>query len=113
MPIAPTLRTIIDASPTGEQYYIVQDRADRPYAKEALGNKFKEWCVEAGLPHCSLHGLRKAGVVHLIKEDLSPHQIMAITGHRTLKEIDRYAREYLREQAAELILSRWLERHVS
>ena len=111
VPIAPTLRAIIDASRTGATYYIVQDRVDRPFAKESLGNKFKRWCVAAGLPHCSLHGLRKAAVVRLIQEDFSPHQIMAVTGHRTLKEIDRYAREYVREQAAEQILERWVERH--
>ena len=111
VPIAPTLRKIIDASPTGEIYYLVQERADRPYRKESLGNRFKEWSLAAGLPHCSLHGLRKAGVVRLIQENLTPHQIMAISGHRTLKEIDRYAREYLRQEAAEQILNRWLNVH--
>lgn len=33
---------------------------------------------------------------------------MAITGHRTLKEIDRYAREYARDQASEQMLDKWL-----
>jgi integrase len=113
VPIAPTLREIIDASPTGARYYIVQEHVDRPYTKESLGNRFKEWCVEAALPHCSLHGLRKAGVIRLIQEDFTPHQIMAVTGHRTLKEIDRYARDYLREQAATRILDCWLEKHAS
>jgi integrase len=111
VPIAPTLRRIIDASPTGSEYYIVQEHADERYTKESLGNRFREWCVAAGLPHCSLHGLRKAGVIRLIEEDFTPHQIMAVTGHRTLKEIDRYAREYLREQAATRILDSWLERY--
>lgn len=111
LPISPALRAIIDASPTGEQFYLVQDRLDRPYKKESLGNKFKTWCIEAGLPHCSLHGLRKAGVVRLIQEDAAPHAIMAVTGHRTLKEIDRYAREYAREQEAEKMLVRWLAEH--
>jgi integrase len=112
VPIAPILRQLIDASPTGEKYYLVQERADRPFKKESLGNRFKEWCLEAGLPHCSLHGLRKAGVVRLIQEDFTPHQVMAVSGHRTLKEIDRYTREYLRQQAAERILTNWLERHI-
>ena len=25
-----------------------------------FGNKMREWCNQAGLPHCSAHGLRKA-----------------------------------------------------
>ena len=111
LPIAPALRAIIDASPTGEQFYLVQDQSDRPYKKGSLGNRFRKWCVEAGLPHCSLHGLRKAAVVRLISEDVAPHAIMALTGHRTLKEIDRYAREYARAQEAEKMLARWLEQH--
>jgi integrase len=49
----------------------------------------------------SLHGLRKAGVCRLIMMGLSVHQIMAITGHRTPREIDRYGRDYMRSVASE------------
>ena len=30
-----------------------------------FGNKFREWCDEAGLRHCSAHGLRKAAATRL------------------------------------------------
>jgi integrase len=33
----------------------------KPFSPDGFGNKFKDWCVDAGLPHCSAHGLRKAG----------------------------------------------------
>lgn len=112
VPIVPALRRIIDASPTGDLFYVVQENG-QPYAKESLGNLFRQWCDEAGLPHCSLHGLRKACVVRLIMDGCTPHEIMAVTGHQTLKEIDRYARKFMRQQAAGQVLSRWLSKHAS
>lgn len=33
----------------------------KPFSDKGLGNKMRQWCDEAGLPHCSAHGLRKAG----------------------------------------------------
>jgi hypothetical protein len=32
----------------------------KPFTKNGIGNKMREWCDEAGLPHCATHGLRKA-----------------------------------------------------
>ncbi len=110
VPIVAPLRKVIDASNTGDLLYIVQKNG-KPYAKESFGNLFRKWCLEAGLPHCSIHGLRKACVVRLIMDGCTPHQIMAITGHRTLKEIDRYAREYLREHAALQVLDAWISKY--
>ena len=112
VPILPALRRIIDASPTGDLVYLVQANG-RPYKKESFGNLFRKWCREAGLPHCSAHGLRKACVVRLITEGCTPHQIMAITGHQTLKEVDRYAREYLRESAALQVYEQWRSEHAN
>ena len=41
----------------------------------------------ANLRHCSFHGLRKAASVQLAKAGCTPHEIAAITGHASLKEI--------------------------
>lgn len=106
----PALQSVIDASPTGDLVYIVQANG-KPYKKESFGNLFRKWCREAGLSHCSIHGLRKAGIVRLIAEGCTPHQIMAISGHQTLKEVDRYAREYLRESAALQVYENWRAKH--
>jgi integrase len=107
IPILPELRQIIDATPCGDLTYLVSSRGT-PYRKESFGNWFSDCCRQAGLKGRSAHGLRKACVVSLIKRNCTAHQVMAITGHRTLKEIDRYAREYAREQAAEQVLDKWL-----
>ena len=107
IPIVPELRAIIEATPCGELVYLISKHG-RPFVKESFGNWFHDRCIEAGLRNRSAHGLRKACVVKLISIGCTPHEVMAITGHRTLKEIDRYAREYAREQASEQMLDKWL-----
>jgi hypothetical protein len=47
---------------------------------------------DAGLPHCTAHGLRKAAAARLAELGASEKEIMAVTGHRTSKEITRYTR---------------------
>jgi hypothetical protein len=32
----------------------------KPFTANGFGNKFKDWCRQADLPHCSAHGVRKA-----------------------------------------------------
>ncbi len=49
----------------------------------------------------------------LIELDCSPFEIMALTGHRTMKEIERYGREYLRERAATQSFDKWIDRHAA
>ncbi len=43
--------------------------------------------------HCSAHGLRKAAARRLAEVGNSAHAIMAVTGHTTLKEVERYTRD--------------------
>jgi len=44
----------------------------------------------AGLEGCSAHGLRKAAARRLAEAGCSAHEIAAITGHATLREVARY-----------------------
>jgi integrase len=114
IPILPPLQVVLDASQTkgilGRAIWFVQENG-QPYTKESFGNWFRDVCDRIGLTGCSSHGLRKACVVHLVSEDYTPHDIMAVTGHRTLKEIDRYSREYARQQPAEAILDKWIKKY--
>ncbi|HWW36986.1 MAG TPA: tyrosine-type recombinase/integrase [Xanthobacteraceae bacterium] len=41
---------------------------------------------------CTVHGLRKAASRRMAEAGCTPHEIAAITGHRTLKEVERYTR---------------------
>ncbi len=53
------------------------------------GRGFRDRCNEAGLRHCSAHGLRKACATRLANAGYMVEQIKAITGHNTLSEVAR------------------------
>ena len=46
----------------------------------------------ANLRHCSAHGLRKAAARRLAEAGCTEHEIAAITGHASLREVARYTR---------------------
>ena len=46
------------------------------------------------------HGLRKGGATLMGNSGCTVHEIAAVTGHRTLKEVQRYTEAYDRKQAA-------------
>jgi integrase/recombinase XerD len=73
----------------------------KPFTANGFGNWFRDRCNEAGLPQCSAHGLRKATATRLAEGRASPHEIMAITGHRTLEQVERYTRAASRSKLAD------------
>lgn len=93
----------------GSKFFIRQDHKDEPYVKESFGNRVRKWLNKAGIPNgYSLHGLRKLCVCRLIERGCDPHDVMAVTGHQTLKEIDRYAKGYFREKKKANVYSKWI-----
>ena len=91
IPIVGELENIISASTTGDLNFIVT-AFGKPFSDAGFGNRFRKWCDEADLHHCSAHGLRKATAARLAELGCSEHEIMAITGHSTSKEVARYTR---------------------
>src|SRR6516165_6527904 len=51
--------------------------------------------------HCVTHGLRKAAARRLAEAGLTTPKIMAITGHKSLQEVERYPRETGQERSAQ------------
>jgi integrase len=62
LPVLAALQKIIDASPCGHLTILVTEFG-KPFTAKGFGSKFRAWCDEAELPHCTAHGLRKAGAV--------------------------------------------------
>jgi integrase len=102
------LQNIIDASPTGDLTFLVNDYR-KPFTAPGFGNKMRQWCNEAGLPHCSSHGLRKAGAAIAAENGATAHELMSIFGWLTLKEAERYTRAAEQKKLAARAMS-WLER---
>jgi integrase len=90
IPIHQDLAAVIDATPSQHLTFLVT-RDGSPFADAGFGNLFREWCNEAGLPkQCSAHGLRKAACRRLAEAGCSALEIMSISGHASLREVQRY-----------------------
>jgi integrase len=76
-----------------------------------LGGAFRKWCDAAGLPkRCTIHGLRKGGARRLAEAGATAHEIMSVTGHKTLSEVQRYTAAAERERLAEQAIAKLTER---
>jgi integrase/recombinase XerD len=64
IPVHAELDDVIRATPSGHLNFLVTDYG-KPFTVAGFGNRFREWCNQAGLPNCSAHGLRKALAVRL------------------------------------------------
>jgi hypothetical protein len=62
--------------------------------------------ADAGLDDCSAYGLRKAICRRLAEAGCTPHEIMAITGRKTLKEVSRYTTTLDREHLARTAMAK-------
>ena len=90
--------------------YLVNDYG-RPFASAAaFGNKFADWCVDAGLKpvECDdgrirnyrAHGLRKAALYSLYKAGGSVAELQAIGGHASIAELQKYIQEIEQDEQA-------------
>ena len=91
IPVHPVLAAAIDG--LGERPAFLLTDYGKPFSAAGFGNWFREKARDAGLPdECRAHGLRKATAALLAEAGATPHEIMAVTGHQTLEEVERYTR---------------------
>jgi len=63
----------------------------RPMTTKGLSAMMRAAIAEAGLPaKCVSHGLRKAAMRRLAEGGKTDKQIAAVSGHKTLREVERY-----------------------
>ena len=89
LPMTRELAALVAPVPRGAKAFLTTWRG-LPFTVNGFGNYFRDMCTEAGLPHCSAHGLRKAAARRLAEAGCSNQEIKAITGHRTDAEVSRY-----------------------
>jgi integrase len=89
IPVHSALVSIIAETPASNLTFLVTDQG-KPYTAAGFGNWFRDQCRAAGLRGCSAHGLRKAAARRLAEAGCSAHEISAITGHASLREVARY-----------------------
>ena len=106
IPIHPDLARVLAAVPP-TQLTFVETRHGTPFGAKAFSNWLARACDKAGLgTQCTFHGLRKAACRRLAEAGCTPHEIMAISGHTTLKEVTRYTNKVDRKHMARAAMKR-------
>jgi len=83
---------------------------NKPFSVKGFGNMMSSAIRDAGLPRrCKPHGLRKAAARRLAEAGCSASEIMAITGHKTLAEVERYTRAAEQQRLARQAIKRQSE----
>ncbi|MGX4804843.1 tyrosine-type recombinase/integrase [Bradyrhizobium guangdongense] len=114
--ILPNLQAALDAMPKqaraeGVLTFLVNDYG-RPFASAAaFGNKFADWCTAAGMKpvlcddgrtrNFRAHGLRKAALRALAHAGATGVELMAVSGHSSLEQVQVYIDQVEQERAAE------------
>jgi len=107
IPAHPDLKAILDAAERASNH-IVTSSHGRRFTTESFGNLMADAITAAGLPDgCRLHGLRKSAGRCLAEASATTRQIMAILGHKTLAEAERYTREVEQKRMAQQGMEHW------
>jgi integrase len=88
-PILPVLADVVAHSPTGNLTFLVTNFG-KPFTANGFGNWFRAQCDEAGLPHCTAHGLRKAGASIAAENGATDRQLMALYDWTSEKQANTY-----------------------
>lgn len=100
IPLLPELQEQLASAPADRLTFLTTEYG-RPFSEKGLGNKMRQWCDEAGLPHCSAHGLRKAGASIAAENGATHEQLKAIFGWTTFQQPDRYIKKARRRKVAQ------------
>ncbi|ODA67627.1 Phage integrase family protein [Methyloligella halotolerans] len=101
IPILPPLAEELAHAPKGQMTFLVTEYG-KPFSAAGFGNRFRDWCDKAGLPHCTAHGLRKAASSRLAELGASEKQLNAWFGWAdNSNEARRYTKAAQRKRLAE------------
>jgi site-specific recombinase XerD len=100
---------LAEANIRGDAPAFLLTHQGKPFTAAGFGNNFSECADRAGIKEqASAHGLRKAAATRLADAGCSPHEVMAITGHVSLSEVQRYTKAAQQERLAEQAMSKVL-----
>lgn len=113
----PTLQAALDAMPKPENgteralAFLTNDYGKAFASAAAFGNKFADWCNAAGLKpvlcedgrvrNYRAHGLRKAALRAAAHAGCTLHELMALSGHSSAKQLQEYLEEIEQEFMAD------------
>ena len=112
-PVTLTLPLVDDLAAELERHPVEADapafllRDGKPYAARRFNEDFSQWVKQAGINRPLVpHGLRKSAAARLAQLRATPHEIASFTGHRSLREVERYTAGIVQEDMAAGVMSR-------
>lgn len=105
IPMHPDLIAAIDLCPR-DNFTFLHTAKGAARSPNGLGNDMREWCDRIDLPSCSSHGLRKACSRRLAEAGATAPEIMAVTGHKNLQQVQVYIEKYSRSRAADSAIAK-------
>lgn len=100
IPIHPELMAELDLVPTDAKAYVAT-ASGKAFSPAGFTQWFVEQAQAAGLQNRTPHGLRKSGARHHAEAGSGAPQIAAMTGHKTLSEVERYIRSAAQPRLAQ------------
>jgi integrase/recombinase XerD len=119
--IKPELQAALDAIPDGTRAdgvlsFIVQQNGNAFASARTFGSRFADWCDMAGLKpvlcddgrtrNYRAHGLRKAALRTLAHAGATGAELMAISGHSSLQQVQEYIEEVEQERMADSAITK-------
>jgi hypothetical protein len=105
-----------DARQDGVLTLLVNDYGRSFASAAAFGNKFADWCRAAGLKPVKCddgrvrsyraHGLRKAALMSLAHAGATGVELMAVSGHSSLAQVQEYLDAVEQERAADAAMAK-------
>lgn len=106
IPIAPPLAASLATVPSDRLLFLIDERG-KSFTASTFSHLMSEAIDAAGLPdRCTPHGLRKAACRRLAEAGCSASEIMSISGHKSLREAQRYVEEANRKLLSEAAMGR-------
>lgn len=99
LPLLAPLQAVMDVSQLGKKAFLETSHG-KPFTSNGFGNWFRDRCDEAGLKHCTAHGLRKAGACIAAMNGATVNQLMEIFGWTTAKQAIEYTKDIDQEKVA-------------
>ena len=98
-PVLLELAAVLASGPTGDLTFLTTEYG-RPFTPAGFGAWFKKRCLQAGLSHCTAHGLRKAGATMAAEAGATDRQLMALYDWSTAAQANVYTKAASQRQLA-------------
>ena len=106
IPLTPELERVLPKH-NGKTW--IRNNRMKPYSHKGFQQAFVKWAKAAGIDGKSSHGVRAAVATHAAEDGATSQEIMAVTGHKSLSEVERYTKQAEKARLADSLFNRGKE----